>query len=211
MADIPHNGWDGILEPGEQILWQGHPDSALDFSGFWGPQTMFALFFTGFSLFWMIMAFAITSGMKGGVGNVISTVFPLFGVPFLMVGLYMLAGRFWADARRRRASHYTLTNRAAYIGVQRGTKRSLDRYAIDADTRLTLEDGALGAVWFASQTHRMPRHAPRMRRSRTRIGGATQTTQAIGFERIPDARAVFALIRKVQVDAANRGEGGENA
>lgn len=211
MADAPPDTWDGLLEKGEVILWQGRPNGALNFSGVWGPQTLFALLFTGFSLFWMVMAYSMTGGMNDSAGRVIHIVFPAFGLPFLLIGLYLLLGRFWADARRRRASHYTLTNRAAYIGVQTGKTRRLDRYAIDAKTRMTLEEGALGTVWFARQTHVMPRHAPRIGRARSRIGGATQTTETIGFERIPDARTVFALMRQVQTDRITRAEEGDDA
>jgi hypothetical protein len=114
----------------------------------------------------------------------------------------MLVGRFWTEARQRRNSHYTLTNRAAYVGVDAKGKRSLERYAIGPKTRLILDDGDLGSVWFASKVNSMPRRSPQMRRSRLRIGGATQSTQAIGFERISDARAVYAMMRKVQIERA---------
>ena len=49
----------------------------------------------------------------------------------------------------------------------------------------------------------MPLRAPQMRRSRTRIGGATQTVQAIGFERISAAREVYGMMRKIQIARAN--------
>ncbi|MGO4909410.1 hypothetical protein ACEN2J_13890 [Pseudorhodobacter sp. W20_MBD10_FR17] len=195
-------GWDGILDDGEEILWQGAPDDGLDFGSFWSVQTVSAVFFAGFSLFWMAMAFHITSGMKDGFGQVLNIVFPLFGLPFFGAGVYMLLGRFWAEARLRRNSHYTLTNRAAYIGLDAKGKRSLERYAIGPDMRLTLEDGDLGAVWFASKVNTMPRRAPSMGRSRARIGGATFSTQTIGFERIANARAVYAMMRKLQIERA---------
>jgi hypothetical protein len=210
MAKAPPDGWEGILETGEDILWQGAPEGGVDFTGVWSVQTLFALFFTAFSLFWITMAYTITGQMNDGVGRVINTVFPLFGLPFLLVGLHLLVGRFWADARRRRNSYYTLTNRAAYIGVQTGGKRSLDRYAIGPDTRLTLEDGDLGSIWFASRVNVRPRHAPSMHRSRSRIGGATQTTESIGFERLCNAREIYAMMRKVQTDLANA-EGSKDA
>ncbi len=210
MADTPHSGWEGILDEGEEILWQGAPDGALDFSGFWSAQTLFALFFTGFSLFWIVTAYLMTGQLNDTVGRVINAVFPLFGVPFLLIGLQLLIGRFWTDARRRRNSYYTLTNRAAYIGVDAKGKRSLERYEIGPETRLVLEAGDLGSVWFARAVHAMPRHVPQMRRSRTRIGGATQTIQSIGFERLSNARDVYAMMRKVQVERANA-EGDEDA
>lgn len=203
MAKAPPDGWEGILDADEEILWQGAPDDGVDFSGFWSMQTLFALFFTGFSLFWITMAYRISGQMTDTVGRVVNLVFPLFGLPFLLVGLQMLLGRFWSDARRRRNSYYTLTNRAAYIGVQSGAKRSLDRYAIGPDTRLTLEDGDLGNIWFATRVNTMPLHTPSMHRSRSRIGGATQTVDPVGFERLSNARQIYGMMRKVQIDRAN--------
>ena len=50
------DGWDGILDKDEQVIWQGRPDGRIvvrigNIAGF-----AFGLFFAGFALFWMIMA-----------------------------------------------------------------------------------------------------------------------------------------------------------
>ena len=200
------SGWDGILEEGETILWQGAPDGAVDFSGIWSLQSLFAVFFTGFSLFWIMLTFSITAQMTDNIGQVFHLAFPLFGVPFLLVGLQLLLGRFWADARRRRNSHYTLTNRAAYIGVRTKGTRSLDRYAIGPNNPITLEEGTLGAIWFARASYSRPRVMVQPGRGVMR-GGATNSQARIGFERLADAREVYAMMRKVQIAQANP-EGG---
>lgn len=188
------SGWQDILADGETILWQGQPDGRLDFSGFWSVQTVFAGFFTAFAMFWMAMSFSMTSLMDDGVGQVVNIIFPLFGLPFLGVGLYMLVGRFWADAQQRRSTHYTLTTHAAYIGVDAGAKRSLDRHAIGVDTRLTLMDGTTGTVWFAPA-----RATAQVTRNSLRVTEAKQRAQKIGFERISDPRAVYAMMRDMRM------------
>jgi hypothetical protein len=38
-------------------------------------------------------------------------IFPLFGIPFVVFGVYFAIGRFVAKARRRRRTHYALTDR----------------------------------------------------------------------------------------------------
>ena len=59
-------GWEGILDPGERILWQGRPVPGI----VWRPQQMvtflFGLAFAGFALFWMLMAAtAVKYGVRG--------------------------------------------------------------------------------------------------------------------------------------------------
>lgn len=65
----------------------------------------FSIFWGGFSLFWERAA--ITQGGP--------SFFPLFGVPFVAIGLYLIAGRFAVDAWLRTRMFYALTNRRALI------------------------------------------------------------------------------------------------
>src|SRR2546428_13712834 len=58
------------------------------------PAMAFGVPFSAFSIFWMTMAHSMTSHspMPGGAFNF----FPLFGTPFLLVGLGMLTSPLWA-------------------------------------------------------------------------------------------------------------------
>src|SRR5438270_1294317 len=77
------------LQSGESILWTGTADpgraalSAL-------PASLFGLPFAGFALFWITQAYHATSTMNRSSNNAFVKgfgVFPLFGLPFLLVGL----------------------------------------------------------------------------------------------------------------------------
>jgi hypothetical protein len=192
------SGWEGLLEEGEEILWQGKPDSAVDYRQLASGTTLFGLFFAGFATFWVSMAMFITSGMTDAVGRGIAFFFPLFGVPFILVGLYLVFGRLFWDAYQRRRTHYTLTNRAAFIATDLLGKRRLDRHEITARNRLSLEDDTPGTVWFATVMHH---HRRRKGPNRTGFRHATTTEENIGFRRIAEARRVFALMRDVQAAA----------
>lgn len=182
-------GWDGILDDDETILWQGRPDSAVVWSDLISFESVFGLFFGGFALFWVIGAAAMTSGIpsQGGVGAVF-TFFPLFGLPFLAVGLYMVVGRIFWDAFQRGRTWYTLTDRAAYIARDTFGKRSLKRYGLEDLNPPDLQDNTPGSVIFAEDISHY--------RSSSRRGGSrNRTTRTpVGFRRIPDARAVYRLL-----------------
>ena len=49
-------GWEGILDTGETILWQGRPDGKIVLRPANTATFVFGLAFAGFALFWMIMA-----------------------------------------------------------------------------------------------------------------------------------------------------------
>lgn len=168
--------WDGILDPGEEILWQGRPDGAVVFR----PSSIFTfvsgLCFSGFALFWMV-----TASQEGGT-------FWMVGLLHFCVGLGISFGAIFWSAWKRRHSWYTLTNRRAFIASDlpfRG--RSLKSYPVSDDTVLELEPGDLTTVWFAEAT--------------SRSGGGYLTTIKIGFERIPDGTEVYRLMRDVQQGA----------
>ena len=183
--------WDALLEPGEEIVWQGRPGGGIVIRPSDLPISLFGLFFAGFAAFWIAMAASMTSGEE----TFPFSVFPLFGLPFLAVGLYLVFGRFLWQAWRRRRTFYTLTNRRAFIGSELLGQRTLATYDLADPDRLELveERGGRGTVWFAERTY----HGSRRRR----VGSGrrrTAHTVPVGFEMIEDAPKVFRLIREAQ-------------
>jgi len=93
------------LGSGESLLWTGTPRGGLLLRPSDAFMIPFSLIWGGFAIFWEI--------------NVLETPAPgflaLWGIPFVLVGLYMIIGRFFVDARIRRAMVYGLTNRRAII------------------------------------------------------------------------------------------------
>lgn len=101
------------LVPGEKVLWQGSPGSGIRFRRSDFFLIPFGLFFFGFSLFWETMALSFTD--RANNPPLMATIFPIFGLPFICVGAYLVVGRFFWDSYRRKRSTYLLTNRRALI------------------------------------------------------------------------------------------------
>ena len=102
FSTVPGQGPDGLdlalqreLRRGERVLWRGRPMARVRHNAF--GIYLFAVPWTAFALFWTAMASGAAFSMteqEGGIGWA-SWAFPLFGTPFIAVGLGMLATPFW--------------------------------------------------------------------------------------------------------------------
>ncbi len=175
------DSWNGILTPGEDILWQGQPHSTIDWSGLVNPMTLMGVFFTGFSLFWIAMAASMTAGSGAPFPF---SVFPLFGLPFLGIGLWMLGGRLVLDAWLRGHTWYTLTSQTAFIARNAFGKKTLDSWPLADMDRIVWEDGNPGSVIF----HMKGGTGPRLGRNGTPI-------RFLGFHQIDESQRIYGLMR----------------
>jgi hypothetical protein len=107
------------LDSGEQLLWVGQPRPSR-FARSAIPLVLFGIPWTAFALFWMAGAsgiwFAGFGGQKNrppGVG-VFFGCFPLFGLPFVLIGLGMLSSPYWLQRKAKRTC-YALTDRRAIV------------------------------------------------------------------------------------------------
>ena len=104
------------LESGETLFWAGSADprrAALTAI----PASIFGLPFAGFALFWISQSYRATSVMSKSAHNSFVSgfnVFPLFGLPFLLVGLAMVLAPLWAFLRGK-STVYAVTNRRVTI------------------------------------------------------------------------------------------------
>jgi hypothetical protein len=185
-APVPE-GWEGILEPGERILWQGRPTKGLHWSELTGARTIFGLAYAGFAVFWIYIAAVLTRTGPGAL----NFLFPLFGLPFLVIGLNVAFGTPVREARRRRGTFYTLTDRAAFVASI--DPKRLERFPLGPDTRPVLEEGNPGTVWFA-ESPGYPGRGWRGMGSSRRYTSVLKGGRRVGFETIPDARDVYALM-----------------
>ena len=93
------------LSAGEKLLWSGQPRQ--------GPRLNisdvfvipFSLVWCGFAIFWE------TTVIKGHA----PLLFKLWGVPFVVIGLYVVFGRFFVNARTRARTFYGVTNKRLII------------------------------------------------------------------------------------------------
>ncbi len=92
------------LGPVERLLWAGQPRRGIRLQAADAFLIPFTLLWGGFSIFWEYQAIR-DAGF----------VFALFGLPFVLIGVYMIVGRFFADARRRAKTVYGLTDQRVLI------------------------------------------------------------------------------------------------
>ena len=173
-------GWNGILEDGETILWQGRPGGRPHLTLPALKRMVPGIILTLFALVWI-------SAAMGAPG-----LFWLFGLPFLAAGLWQLLRPVLKPMLSARFSHYTLTDRRAFIARDLPLiGRDLHTWRITPDSRIDLiadgdDAGTAGTVLFADgqfSGHSIP--GP---------GGLGR----VGFTDIDDARKVWRLMRDIQ-------------
>jgi hypothetical protein len=94
-----------VLLPGETLLWSGLPIQGCYFQqGDWF-FTLFAFFWTGFASFWQYCVLRTPNSLPS-----------LFiGIPFILIGLYIMIGRFFVDTYERSSTRYGLTPKRVLI------------------------------------------------------------------------------------------------
>jgi hypothetical protein len=109
---------DRILEPflekGESLLWSGKPKQGLVFRSSDYFLIPFSLMWGGFAIFWEIMALTFLSA-DSNAPAAIKVIFPLFGIPFVLIGLYMIIGRYWVDSKIRSNTTYGISDKQILI------------------------------------------------------------------------------------------------
>lgn len=140
------------LIAGERLLWSAQPRAARLKAGFgiW----VFAIPWTAFALFWEAMAFLpwlastkTPDPFKWSFGIIM----PIFGLPFILVGLWML----WTPIRAMRkagSTAYGLTDRRV-IRLIEGEKREAASVMLDQIGPMDRSESADGSGHLRIQTH----------------------------------------------------------
>jgi len=103
-------GLSGILQPGESMLWTGRPDPRVFFTAADAYLIPFSMLWLSFTIFWE------DSVIRSG-GPAFARI---FGVPFILIGVYMLVGRPIQARYVRKQTVYAITDRRAIVMSRRG-------------------------------------------------------------------------------------------
>lgn len=185
-----------LLDGNENLLWVGRPRQGVFFRGSDLAVVPFSLLWCGFAIFWTVMAFRETAPGDGAVTEPregMALFMPLWGLMFVAIGLYFVFGRFFADALRRKTTLYALTDRRVLIqtGSRGRTVRSFDLTALPSLSLTEHPDGT-GSVSFISDA------VPGAYSGRA---AWTAIQAQSGFERVKDAKSVFAQIGEARKSA----------
>ncbi len=167
---MEETGIRGLLQPGERLLWEGTPER--------GIRLQRSDWFTvPFSLLWCGMLCIII-----GPQIRMAAALPHLGliyIPFILAGVYLLAGRFFLRTCRLARTRYAVTDKRVIIVSRRETVFLV--YEQIPMLQKEIRRSGVGTIWFqrpayyGSGKHR--RHIPGM-----------------GFEEISEAERVYRLI-----------------
>lgn len=175
----------------EQLLWSGQPRQGVAFRSSDIFMIPFSLMWGGFAIFWEAMALFMTFKVPKDGPGAAALIFPLFGLPFVLMGLYMIFGRFIVDARRRANTHYGVTNQRIILitGLTGRQVKSLNLRTL-SDVSLSEKPDQTGTITFGPTSPFAGWYG------NLSWPGMAQTAPA--FEMIPEAKKVYDLIRESQ-------------
>lgn len=182
------------VSSGEKLLWWGQPEAmrqVLASFAIW----LFAIPWTAFACFWVVMASQSVLHGKHSLGPM-AWAFPLFGLPFILIGLGMLLMPFSAWLKMR-STYYLLTDKRLVV-LTDGRTRTTQSYQLNGLTNLVrTEYGERGdLVWTVLQR---PVESPRS--SSVKTNGSTTTVSLTG---IKEPRKVEKLVGDLSLKLLER-------
>jgi Bacterial PH domain len=186
MYDSPETIIRPELDASERLLWCGQPRGGIRLRRQDAMMIPFSIMWGGFAIFFECAAIAQCRNT-----NSTGAFMVLWGIPFVLVGVYFMFGRFIADARGRARTYYGLTNERIIIlsGVFSRHTKTLPLRNL-SDLSLTERADGSGNITFGSFQYPFG-DAYRGWPGFSRYGPPT-------FEMIENVRQVYDLIRNAQ-------------
>ena len=112
---VSYEVFSGELSPGERVEWSGQPNPAVIFHPSDASMIPFSLLWGGFAVVWFLAAAGIWNPTSFRYHARIQGAGLIWGGVFVVVGQYMIWGRFLYDRWKKPRTFYALTNRRALI------------------------------------------------------------------------------------------------
>lgn len=146
-----------LLGEGEELIWLGRPARGFILKDSDWKDIPFSLAWNGFTAFWILAVLKSDAPWP-----IVILPWPLY-----LMGIYLLAGRFVLDIKRREAIHYGITNERVIIASARGgtepISMPLDKIGLDGLAVTEKRDGS-GSIKFPDPESYLPlsdaEHAP---------------------------------------------------
>ena len=169
--------------PGEKLLWSGRPAQGFRLTTWDFALVPFSLFWGGFALFWETSVLT-TPGTP--------VFMRLWGIPFVLIGLYLIAGRFVVDAAVRARTEYALTDRRVIIR-RSGLLPNFSATQLDLLPSINLEEGSFGRGTITFGTSSFQRY----KTAGVWTPSLSRDPQLLGIDSV---RQVYNLLEKARLD-----------
>ena len=148
MIDNLSNEFQEHLGANEKLIWTGQPKKGIIFRTADLFLIPFSLLWCGFAIFW------VTSVLNSGA----PFFFAMFGIPFIIMGLIFVFGRFIIDAKQRAKTFYGLTEDRIIIksGFFKKSIKSLNISTLSEIEYVEKSDGS-GTINFGPKNPMMMR------------------------------------------------------
>jgi hypothetical protein len=180
------------LMSGESIHWAATPNPKIIFHSDDWAMIPFSLMWTGLFVFWEAGALGYWGKSRHGGPDIFMS---LWGMPFLVIGNYMVWGRFFVDAWLKRRTYYAVTNRRVLV-VQEGPKKKMSMTFLESIPTIEREGTEIGTLWFGPK---YPVIAARGRK--TRDVSRFSVGDVPVFADIEDVESVHGLILDLRTKA----------
>lgn len=173
------------MGPNEHLLWSGQPAQGLRLRASDAVMVPFSFMWGGFALFWE------WSVLRSGA----PLFFKLWGVPFVLVGLHLIVGRFFWDSYQRRRTYYGVSDQRVLIitGGRSATVKSMNLRTL-SDISVSSSPSGSGVIQFGAGSGR-----PTAWLATSGWPGAQSVPT---FELAAEAKRVYEVIRAAQQKAA---------
>ena len=140
-----------VLEPSETLIWSGRPLKGIRR----GPGDLLLI---PFSLLWGggVIAWEVSAWRSG-----VQPLALLPTLPFVVLAIYLIAGRFFADGWARARTVYIVTDRRVIISAPRLGKRVLTLPLDSWDAYFRSWSGNVGFISFQQRRHRSRKNPPK--------------------------------------------------
>jgi hypothetical protein len=118
---VPFDQLSPELLPGETLQWTGRPNPAVILHQEDWLAIPFSLLWGGFAIFWLLGASGIWDIWTNRPTRTFQYFGLIWGTPFVLVGQYLIWGRFLYRRWKKQRTYYALTNRRALI-VEKGLR-----------------------------------------------------------------------------------------